>query len=75
MDRFREFVKQHQWTVFCVAVGIVLTVLLLTIGFFKTLLLFVIVGACFALGYMLDKQGTEGVRAFFQRLFHKGEGK
>ena len=61
MEKIREFIRQYQWTI-----------LLLTIGFFKTLLLLAIVGVCFVLGYTLDKQGTAGVKDFFNKLFHKG---
>lgn len=72
MEKIREFIRQYQWTILLVAAGIVLTILLLTIGFFKTLLLLAIVGVCFVLGYTLDKQGTTGVKDFFNKLFHKG---
>ncbi|MCR5072259.1 MAG: DUF2273 domain-containing protein, partial [Clostridiales bacterium] len=39
MDKFKAFVKEHLWATILVVAGIVLTILLLTIGFFKTLLL------------------------------------
>ena len=61
MEKIREFIRQYQWTILLVAAGIVLTILLLTI-----------VGVCFVLGYTLDKQGTAGVKDFFNKLFHKG---
>ena len=72
MEKIREFIRQYQWTILLVAAGIVLTILLLTIGFFKTLLLLALVGVGFVLGFTLDKQGTAGVKDFFNKLFHKG---
>lgn len=69
MERIRLFVQTHQWTVTLVAVGIVLSVLLFTIGLWRTLLLFVIVGIAAYFGMMLDKKGGDGVVRFFNDLF------
>ena len=49
--------------------GIVLSVLLFTIGLWRTLLLFVIVGIAAYFGMMLDKKGGDGVVRFFNDLF------
>ena len=45
---FFEFWNQYKWRILSVALGIVFAMLLFTIGFWKTLLLFVIVGAAFS---------------------------
>ena len=74
MDKFLSFIKQYRWTFLLVAGGLLLAVLLLTIGFWKTLLLLVILGICALLGYLLDQGGVEAVKSFFKVLF-KGSGK
>ena len=71
MDNFKEFCEQHKWTIVLVVVGLLLAVLLITIGFWKTLLLFVILFVCFVVGVLMDKNGPEGVKTFFQSLFSK----
>lgn len=71
MEKFREFIHNNQWTIFLVVAGIILSALLFTIGFFKTVLLFIIVGICFFFGYTMDRKGTEGVKSFFEGLFKK----
>ena len=71
MDKFKAFVKEHQWATILVAVGIVLTILLLTIGFFRTLLLAVIIAACLFIGNKLDKNGADDVKDSVEKLFKK----
>ena len=71
MDKFKAFVKEHQWATIMVAVGIVLTILLLTIWFFRTLLLAVIVAACLFIGNKLDKNGADDVKESVEKLFKK----
>lgn len=65
----RQFVRTHQWTVTLVIAGIVLSVLLFTIGLWRTLLLFAIVGVAGYFGMMLDRNGSDGVVRFFRDLF------
>lgn len=72
MDRLTEFYKEHKWAVILVACGLVLAVLLMTIGFWRTILLLVLVGIALLLGVLLDRNGTDGVKAFFTNLFSKG---
>lgn len=73
MDKFKVFCSEHRWTVTLVAAGLVFAILFMTIGFWRTLLLVVLVGIAFLLGMLLDRNGTEGVRAFFSKLFSKGD--
>ena len=65
---------KHQWTVLLVVFGIVFTILLLTIGFFKTLLLILVVGVCMYIGIQLDKKDSS-VKDFFKKIFSKGDNK
>ena len=71
MNAFLEFVKSHKFTVLFVALGLVLAILFFTIGFWRTLLLFVILALCFLIGYLLDQGGPEGIKEFFTKLFSK----
>jgi len=64
-------VKTHKYTVLFVALGLVLTILFFTIGFWRTLLLLVILALCFLIGYLLDQGGPEGIKEFFTKLFSK----
>ncbi len=68
---FEEFVRKHKFTILLVLIGLILTILFFTIGFWKTILLALILALCFFAGYLLDKGGPEGFREFFERLFAK----
>ena len=71
MNGVLEFVKNHKFTVLFVAIGLVLTILFFTIGFWRTLLLLVILGLCFLIGYLLDQGGPDSIKEFFTKLFSK----
>ena len=68
---FMEFFKQYKWRIIAVAFGILFTVLCFTINFWRTLLLFAIVGAAYFIGLLLDQGGRERVAEYFRTLFHK----
>ena len=69
MNKFSAFCKEHKWAIILVTVGLLFAILLMTIGFWKTLLLLAVVGVCFVIGYLLDKDGPDGVKSFFSNLF------
>ena len=71
MNAFLEFVKSHKFTVLLVLLGLLLSILFFTIGFWRTMLLFIILGICFLIGYLLDQSGPEGIKEFFHKLFAK----
>ncbi|MEG1755384.1 MAG: DUF2273 domain-containing protein [Clostridia bacterium] len=71
MQRFAEFYKEHKWAIILAVIGLLFAILFMTIGFWKTLLLIVLVGICFLVGYLMDKNGIDGVKAFFNKLFSK----
>ena len=71
MNGCLEFVTNHKFTVLFVAIGLVLTILFFTIGFWRTLLLLVILGLCFLIGYLLDQGGPDSIKEFFTKLFSK----
>lgn len=72
MEQLRTFVAAHKWTVCCTALGFLLALLLLTIGFWRTLLIVAVVGCSFWLGWLLDRSGPEGVKALVNKLKNKG---
>lgn len=73
MEWMKKMFAEHRWVCLCVLGALILGLLLLTIGFFKTLLLLLLVGAAGGLGYLLDKGGWPAVEAFFHNLFGKKE--
>lgn len=66
---FLEFVKQHKFTIVLVLIGLILSILFFTIGFWRTLLLLLILALCFLVGFLLDKGGLDGLKEFFSKLF------
>lgn len=74
MERFLAFIKQHRWTVGLAAYGLLIAILMLTINFWRTLLILLFTGAGFLIGWLMDRGGAEAVKEFFQRLFKKGGG-
>ncbi len=73
MNSFLEFLKKYKFTVLLLLSGLILTILFFTIGFWRTLLLFVILALCFLIGYLLDQGGPEGIREFFRKLFSRNQ--
>ena len=65
---FFEFWNQYKWRIISVLFAIVFAAFLFTIGFWKTLLLFVLVGIAFFIGTLLDEGGRARVGEFFS--FH-----
>lgn len=72
MEGFTEFFKKYKWRILLVAFGILFTILIFSIGFWRTLLLFAIVAVCLLFGTLLDQGGRERVRQFFSALFKSG---
>ena len=72
MNAFLEFVKNHKFTVLFVLLGLILSILFFTIGFWRTILLILILALCFLVGYLLDQGGPDGIKNFFNKLFTKG---
>jgi uncharacterized membrane protein len=66
---FMEFWLKYKWRILSVLFAIVLAAFLFTIGFWKTLLLFVLVGIAFFIGSLLDEGGRARVSEFFRSIF------
>ena len=72
MNAFLEFVKNHKFTVLFVLLWLILSILFFTIGFWRPILLILILALCFLVGYLLDQSGPDGIKNFFNKLFTKG---
>ena len=66
---FFEFWNQYKWRI----ISVLFAAFLFTIGFWKTLLLFVLVGIAFFIGTLLDEGGRARVGEFFRSLFKSRE--
>lgn len=71
MDDFKAFFQQYKWRIIAVCAGVVLSILFFTIGFWRTLLLLVIVAACYFIGMLLDAGDRGRVKDAFDTLFKK----
>ncbi len=68
---FVDFLRNNKWKIVFIILGLTVGILMITIGFFKTLLLCMIVGACYLFGSLLDKGGIVKVKEFFDALFKR----
>ena len=68
---FLDFILKHKFTILLVLAGLILSILFFTIGFWRTLLLILILALCFVVGFVLDQSGPDGIREFFSKLFTK----
>ncbi|MBQ6077548.1 MAG: hypothetical protein IJK12_02455 [Clostridia bacterium] len=64
----KEFCLKHKWAIALSVVAVVTVLLIYLIGWW-TLLAAALVGVAIFFGKLLDNGGTEAVRDFFNRLF------
>jgi uncharacterized membrane protein len=64
----KDFFLNHKWAILLSVVAIITVLLIYLIGWW-TLLAAVFVAAAIFIGRLLDKGGTEAVKDFFARLF------
>ena len=55
MEAFRAFLRKHRYTIISFAAGLVLAILLFTIGFWRTLLLALLAALGINIGVKLDR--------------------
>lgn len=72
MNDFRDFLLLHKWRIIFCLLGILFAVLVLTINFWRTLLIFVIVGLAYFIGLLFDQGGRSRVAEFINSLFAGG---
>lgn len=70
-SQIRTFLREHRWAITLVLMGIVICILILTINFWRTLLICAVVGICLLVGSLMDKGGWDMVRAFLDRVLPK----
>ena len=71
MEELKTLLKEYKWRVIGIASGIVLAILLFTIGLWRTLLLFALVAVCYVVGRHLDNGGKEELDKAISSLFRK----
>lgn len=67
MEELKLLFEKYKWRIIGVAFGLLVAILIFTINFWRTLLLFLIVGICFYVGRMLDNGSAEELKAFFRK--------
>ena len=70
-DWFKKFYGEHKWLTIMVASALLLGILFLCIGFWRTLLLAALVAVGVLLGTLLDRGGWSAVKEFFADIFRK----
>ena len=68
----KTFYSEHKWLSIMVASALVLGILFLCIGFWRTLLLAALIAVGVLIGTLLDRGGWAAVKDFFAGLFRKG---
>ena len=75
LKNVQEFWSKHKNKLILALIGLLTAILMLTIGFFRTLLIIVLTGLCFGYGCLLDKFGFRGanqvIGEFLKGLFNK----
>ncbi len=71
MEDLKALLKEYKWRLIGIVAGIVLAVLLFTIGLWRTLLLFALVALCYVIGRHLDNGGKEELDKAISSLFRK----
>ena len=71
MEELKALLKEYKWRVIGIVAGIVLAILLFTIGLWRTLLLFALVAVCYVIGRHLDNGSKEELDKAIGRLFSK----
>ena len=68
---FKNFYAEHKWLTIMAIAALVVGILFLCIGFWRTLLLAVLVTVGVLIGTLLDKGGWAAVKDFFASIFQK----
>ncbi len=67
MEELKLILEKYKWRIIGVAFGLLVAILIFTIGFWRTLLLGIIVGVCFFLGRILDNGSAQELKALFKK--------
>ena len=66
-----QFYAEHKWLTIMAGAALVLGILFLCIGFWRTLLLAALVAFGVLIGTLLDRGGWPAVKDFFASIFQK----
>lgn len=70
IDKPRAIVLNgHKWIISMGIFGLIIAILMLTIGFFKTLLIVALMGTFGGFGFLVDKGGFSGAKAVIVGFF------
>ncbi|GEM_PF-280574 len=74
-QEIKAFMARNKCKVFITLIGLIAAVLMLSIGFFRTLLILLLTGVGFFYGSLIDKHGFGGanrvIADFFKSLFSR----
>ncbi|NLB62269.1 MAG: DUF2273 domain-containing protein [Clostridiales bacterium] len=58
MENLTDFFKKYRWRIILIAVGILFSFLVFSLGFWRTILLTVVILVCYYFGANADKKGS-----------------
>lgn len=64
-----SFCKEHKYAILYGFLGLIAALLMLIIGFFKTLLIYAMLSIGVLLGYSIDKVGAKSTWSLVKRIF------
>ena len=70
-DWLKQFYSEHKWLTIMAVAALVLGILFLCIGFWRTLLLALLVALGVLIGTLMDRGGWVAVKDFFASIFQK----
>ena len=70
-DWLKQFYDEHRWLTIMAVAALVLGILFLCIGFWRTLLLALLVALGVLIGTLMDRGGWAAVKDFFASIFQK----
>ena len=70
-DWLKQFYGEHKWLTIMAVAALVLGILFLCIGFWRTLLLALLVALGVLIGTLMDRGGWAAVKDFFASIFQK----
>ena len=75
LEKASEFFRKNKYRICLGLLGLIAAILMLTIGFFRTLLIVVLTALLFGYGYLIDRFGFSGangvIAEFFKKLFSR----
>lgn len=70
-DRLFKFFEKHQWKIICSFIGFVIAVVILIIGFFKTLFITLFIAGGYYLGKKIDNK--EDIAEILDKILPPGK--